>query len=521
MNDQPSIRAQPFPGWRAAALVFTLLHVALLASRTLYPFIDLPFHLTAATALRQAAAGGGALAAHYTCDLALKPNVAHLLFASLFPAAEWSNRIFYGLYAALLPLATWLLIRRLGGDPAFALLAFPLLYSFSVLWGFAGYTLGLPLVLLFLAGLYSELTAPGLGKEIGLCLLLVLIFLTHALPVLFLSLVLLLCAAAGWRRPWPARRRWLWIPLPAWLLLAAWWTQTSATGEAVGSVSTLEHLWLYYSRELFSLETVWTRCKDLFGQNLYLTDGAGRLFFSILFSAAALTPLVLAAGPWGAHLRALLRKPAGRFAGLFLAAAFGCALLLPPGLPGQWAIYQRFPILALLAAVVTAALLPWRWTTPRRLALGVVLLLHLGLYADYFIDFEHRNRGFRPDLFAGLAPEDRLGGLIYDREYRGRPVYVHFADYYTVWHGGPAVSSAGRFRFGAVRLRPEVTELPAPILWLDPNTTYDGQFQDLEALLVRGEVPPEDHEWLEGFELLRTRGAWALYRNRAAAIEAR
>lgn len=507
---QPDLTQQPdqgtFTGWPLIFAFFLVLHGILLVTPRVYPFIDLPFHLTAATAMAQVDAGAGPLSDLFTYDLAFRPNVVHLLFVKLpvFASVEWGNRVYYGIYALLLPLSVLFLVRRLRGDPAVALLAFLLLYNFDLHWGFAGYTLSIPLVLFFLGGLVSEAQQGSRRRRWWLSLLLVAIFLTHALAALFASLLVLLLAAEGWRRE--RRLGWWWVPLPMWGLLVGWWL----TGRGLHASATDFDAWTYYRYEMLSQAGLWYRLKSVLTENLHLWPKGWRFPLTSFFTLAVIAPLLLG---WR-RLRPEVARPAGRYALLFLLAALGCVALLPPMLPGQWAVFQRFPVFLLLAAIGLGSRLIRRWTAAGRCALVLVLSLHAALYIDYFLDFARSTRSFRPDLFAAVPVDARLAAVIYDTDFRDQPLYAHFGDYFTIWRGGESASSMAHFRFGVVRYRTGLPKPPEPPLWIRPTVGYDGRFSDLDYLLVRGSVPAADRHYFSAFDLAEERSPWLLYRRR-------
>ncbi|MCG8458204.1 MAG: hypothetical protein MI919_18145, partial [Holophagales bacterium] len=481
-------------------MVLLLAHVALLVTPAVYPFIDLPFHLTAASAMRQLDMGQGPLSELFTYDLAWQPNVTHLRLVSspLFSSVEWGNRFYLGAYALLFPLSALFLIRRLGGDPAISLLSFLLLYNFNLKWGFAGYILAVPLVLFFVGGLVSEIRRGAWWRRCLLSVLLVVIFWTHALAALFASLVVGLFALESW---WRGRRLgWWWVPLPMWAILVYWWWNGHRGHVDPGGFD----LWTYYRYEMFSPSGLWDRLKALFRDNLHLGPRSWRMPVAVLFTLAALAPLACG---WR-RLRSQVDRPEGRQALLFLVGAAGCSALLPPALPGEWAVFQRFSVFVLLAAIALGSRLVCHWNGTARWALTAIVTLHAVLYAGYFHDFSESNRSFRPDLFAGISDQARLAALIYDPQFRDQPIYTHFGDYFTVWQGGVSASAAAHFRFGVVRYRSDAARTPEPPLWNDPSAGYDGRFSGFDYLLVRGEIPAADRLHLDEFDAVEERPPW-------------
>ncbi|MCG8461427.1 MAG: hypothetical protein MI919_34530, partial [Holophagales bacterium] len=454
-----------------------------------------------------------------TYDFTGRPNVAHLWLTSspIFPSVEHGNRAWYLLYALLLPLSVLFLIRTLGGDPAVSLFSFLLLYNFNVHWGFAGFTLAVPLVLLFLGVLRSEMGRGEVGKRLLLCLLMAAIFFTHVLAALFASLLAGLYALDILRRE--RRLRWWWTPLPTWGLLLAWWWGRDGVESSSGGEGLFAYLLAYYPSGFLDREGLWDRLKSIFQEHLHLWPQGWRFPLTISLTLVILLPASIRLWRWLISRQGSVPREtpscsslSGRFAWIFLLASVACVALLPHRLSGEWSIYQRFPVFVLLAAITFGSLRrgPWRRWAPTGLV--VVLGLHVFLYADYFRAFARDHRGLDPELFAEVPREARLGAVLYDTSFRDQPVYIHFGEYFTVWRGGLTASPMARFRFATVRRRPDALPLPPPMLWIDKNAAYDDRYRELEYLLVRGPIPLGDRPLFTDHELVAESHTWSVYR---------
>ena len=137
---------------------------------------------------------------------------------------------------------------------------------------------------------------------------------------------------------------------------------------------------------------------------------------------------------------------------------------------------------------------------------------HFALWAQYFAAFNAENRGFDAAFLRAETP-GRLGGLVYDHTFRGRPLYIHFPAYYTVWERGIATAKFADYRFGAVRRAPG-NDLPPYLEWVGKLGGYDGRYAGMDLLLTRGVVP--DPRALAGFELVRDARKWSLFARAAA-----
>ncbi len=490
-----------------------LLHVGLLLGRRLLPFIDLPNHLSMATVFRYFGEEGNRFAEFFKLNLFPKPNVFHLFFCGLpiFPTVEWANRIFYALYVVLLASSIFLLIRKAGGERWFAVLSFLLLYNFNVGWGLVEYTIAIPLVVLLVCFLFDLLDGGGPGSRIAVAAMLILIFLSHALASCF-SLLLFFTAVLMRHGLSPKKLlRDFSLALPTLGLFAWWWIANAAPGET----GTLEFLAGYYRREY--LPTLGSRLGDwLVADNYFLYKGLRGRLAALLFSMAILLP----------PLRRLLRGGRGvleRFKDprlipltAFFLCSLGCYLFLPDRIPAQRILYQRFSVFCLLSTIPVAAVIH-RDGVGKILAVTIcaAAFCHFALWAHYFRDFDKENRQFTE---AVMPEENRMGALIFDLFFRGKPLYIHFPNYYIVWKKGIAVTTLADFRFGTVKRAVDFRKLPpyTNVHWtgsLEKGYLYDGRFDELEYILVKGEIPPR-HDWgLRHFKKDRSVPGWTLLKN--------
>jgi hypothetical protein len=142
-----------------------------------------------------------------------------------------------------------------------------------------------------------------------------------------------------------------------------------------------------------------------------------------------------------------------------------------------------------------------------------VVALHFGLWAGYFSDFKKESRSFTKNLFPVAAGQKKLAGLIYDFQFRGRPIYIHFPNYYITWKQGIASTCLIDYRFGTIRRKASKTALPSyrRIEWVGKRQGYDGRFANMDLLLVRGEIPGPHRVYMKHFTLQRRSGKWSLY----------
>jgi hypothetical protein len=499
----------------AAVAVITCLHLACVLSQRLYPFVDLPNHLAGATIYRYAGNGGNEFAHYFTVDALLRPNTFHLLFcgARVFPSVEVANTVFYALYVILLPVSVLVLIRQLGGNRWLTLLCFPLMYNFNVCWGFVGFTFSLPLALLLMAAMFHAFQHDRTRSKILLAAGFLLLYFVHVLTTLLCLLVFACLLAGRLRRSAASAMRHAAAALPVVALLAVWWLAFAEHSEE----GIFGFLARYYTRNY--ARTVHLRAGLLCYDNYFLYPGrAGKLLgsaFGLTFLASLAAMLVLRRK----HLRETWRHTRAPAAVLLVLVSLACGLFLPDHLPGQSILYERFAVFFLASvAVLCGVLAPRRLPVPAVMALAAVCLIHLALWGGYFLDFSRRTRGFTRGLLPAGAPGRKLAALIYDHDFRGKPAFIHFQNYYIIWKKGIAPTSIVDYRFGAVRRAVGRETLPKHrdynTLRRDLALDRDPGYADVDYLLVRGELPPQVRRYLPGFEPARQTGKWWLYVNR-------
>jgi hypothetical protein len=493
----------------AILTILIALHIVLIATTRLFPFTDLPNHLAAATIHRHLNEPGTGFAAYYLPDLFPKPNVFHALFCSipLFPSVESANRVFLALYAALLPLSLLLVIVRLGGNRWFSLLSFPLLYNYNMSWGFIGFAFSIPFVFLFLYLLIEHLREGSVWYRYAASLLMVFIFFVHALAAIFASVLLLACIFLAGKRTlsWKAQRCAMILPVVT--ILIAWW---KVEASHYGGRGIARFLGTYYRHEYFA--TFGDRKSIFVLDNIHLFEGNDGYLIGLVFSLCIVLPVLI--------LLLRRRKPGdgrggveGRFSLALLLTALACFIILPNQIPRQAILYQRFSVLVLLSVIVLGSTLVRR-PPPVPAAAGIVAasLLHLLLWTGYFIDFNRENAGFTSSFLPDGRRGGRLAGLVYDYRFRGKPIYIHFPNYYIIWQRGVASTKIVDYRFGIIRRKVGHRELPMYEEWIGVLPEYDGRYGGMDFLLVRGEPGPGHIESLAGFTPLRAEGAWMLYK---------
>ncbi|MEJ2004782.1 MAG: hypothetical protein P8X57_07430 [Cyclobacteriaceae bacterium] len=193
---------------------------------------------------------------------------------------------------------------------------------------------------------------------------------------------------------------------------------------------------------------------------------------------------------------------------VFAVVALICFLFLPSKLPGQTPLFERFSTWVLLALILLISTV-----VPDRKSLRFFIPAVLGLYViawtEYFVTFNQVNEEFDKEFLAELGRDDMLYGLIYDHTFRGRPVYIHYPNYHTVWNHGPASSKIIDYRFGIIRRKINGRPIPRYNEWI--GIAIDTvESSPANYILVHGEGPVKDKN-LDGFRQVGQAGNWFLY----------
>ena len=486
-------------------LAFVLLNSIFLASVALLPFVDLPNHLAEATIYKYYAADN-LLGKYYQPTPWYFPNTFHTVFCSLFPSVEWGNKVFHILYIVLLHGSMFLAIRQLNGNPWYGLLAILFTYNYNVSFGFVGFAISLPVLILlfYVVLLYIEKERMYLNFAVGF--LLILLFLMHAQNALLGLMIYGAMIGYHYRRSFGRIvAHGLLIPAPVVIMIVAWWFTRTTQEEG----STLAYLQEYYSSGYF--QNFALRFGVIAFDNFQLREGIpGFLIATAFFLCIVIPALFIKPWQWKFARRSI--TPELIYAGIFFMIILGCYLVAPHSMPGQAPIFQRFCTILILSFVILASI-PLRTANIPWLKHYVILVIsaYSLFWFEYIYSFNRENQMFSRELFDGMEREKKLAGLIYDNDYRGRNVYIHFPNYYIVWHKGIAASKIIDYRFGVVRRVAPETELPFYQEMIGENYRYQSQYANIDYFLVRGSAPVENDLHLSGFSLWRKAEPWKIY----------
>ena len=297
-----------------------------------------------------------------------------------------------------------------GGDPRLALLVVPGLYGFAFNWGLLGFLAAAPLALCFLVLANRMQQRPTLRRGVWLALMLMGLFLCHAM-VAAMAAVLAGASVLGYWRQW---RRELQMALPVCILLpllGGWWWH-SVAGLA-----------------LTHKPVEWQLGLDRFPKLMVDIAGWPDDGISALLMGLTVVPVVALLG-WRREWRAWLP----------LAVCVAIALLGPHSIFGVDAVYQRYALFVLpcLALVLRG---------PQKVAPGrakaavlwvtVFALICTGLLSWRMMVFDREARGFAR-VMDRMAPSERVLSMNFEprsKVFAGWPL-LHLPAWYSALHGG-------------------------------------------------------------------------------------
>ena len=495
---------------RSYALVLAgmiIIHICLLTTLRIFPMTDLPFHLAVATIHKHYGEVSNHFAEYYSVDLFPKPNCLHPLFCGLriFPGVEFGNKVYYGIYLVLLPVSVLLIIRKIRGNPWISLLSLLLLYNLSFRWGFAGHTMAIPLVLLTLYFHLRTLSDPRPIFRVLVAVFLVGLYFVHSEASLFCALALLGSILFHYRRSAAILGREL-LPLIPLAVIVLWWVGwvSRTEGHVLGGLLT------YYKTEF--LPTIAERGELLYVDHRHLFAGLAGRVIGTLFSLIIVGPLVVGLVRHWRSFRESLARPELKSVLVFMFITLLCYWLLPPRLPGVVCIYRRLSVFILAWAVVLlAAVYSRRLPRLAVLALCGAVLFHVVLWGDYFRDFRADTKSFTREVLPQDSRDKTLIGLILDWQFRGVPIYLHFADYYVVWDLGITKSRFTQFKY--VNVWPKKPQEWPPVATEDGSSASQlmKAYSSSDFILVRAEPGRIPHSYLRNFDFKKQSGEWSLY----------
>ncbi len=184
--------------------------------------------------------------------------------------------------------------------------------------------------------------------------------------------------------------------------------------------------------------------------------------------------------------------------------------LLPSDIPEQNFIFQRFTIFIWLGliALFSRFIFDIKYFSKYKIILIFSLILFQIMVFEYFISFQKECKNFTPDFFKEIKQSERVYGLFFDSEYRGRPIFIHFHNYFTIWNKGISGGIVD-YRFSLIKRKTDINKLPAYNPWAGNLEQYNNEYSDVEYILSRN----EDCKQIDNFIISKKDNKWILYKN--------
>jgi hypothetical protein len=298
--------------------------------------------------------------------------------------------------------------------------------------------------------------------------------------------------------------------VPVIIIILIWWIGDNA---GYGEPGLIKFLFYYYKNEFF--QSIPLRGGLLIFDNYALFDRISGYAVAFFFSFFTLTivfwPFIVSKKP---SIVDFIKENKYRQIFLFILGSLACFLFIPLRLPGYSFILQRFSIFFFIAIIILGSLI--NKSSLRPFAIGIicaVCLVHYVLWYGYFREFNKENETFTKNIFSFDSNDKKMAGLIYDYKFRGRPVYEHFLDYYIVWKNGIATTRFIDERSFPVGRKADMKALPKYLHNVGKNNNYDGRYEGMDYILVRGQIPLKDKKYFNNFQTIKSSGKWSVMKN--------
>lgn len=497
----------------------TLLLVAMGVASTLpifavrhAPLQDLPQHLATVRVLRDYHDAGFGFDRYFDIALGrtqyLSYYAAVVAFSTLF-GVILANKIVLGLALVALPLALASLLRAIDRDPIWALACLPLTYNAHLILGFLNFVAALPLAVFGLTLAIRQRETPSRRRAWALGVLAVVLFYTHVVPfaLFFLGAVLV---SFGRDLRSTARRL---LPLvPAVLATLLWLVRSPAGGSVLAALGDTAYA---VSGRKPAFASIAANLKDVFSWLLDVFPGDADEELFVCWCIVLATAFAVGAG----RARPPRETALGARIGLLFPASIVGYFAAPTSYDWIWPINGRFPILALLFAIV---LLPSLGPMPRRLfaaALCAISLVSFYDVLDAFRGFESETTGLEASI-AHIPPGSRVAGLIYDRGSRfvRYSPFLHAVAWYQVERGGVVMFSFANFPESPIVFRHK--DQPPAVMsrweWMPERVDPDRELGWYDYVLTRGRAGRifRSLEW----QRIYSDQAWAVWSQRRKAL---
>lgn len=478
----------------AAFLLLSVLFALPLILVSYAPMQDFVAHVRIAEVWRQAGHGASLMATEHGTRSWLQPYVGyHLLLRGLglvLPLLS-AQKVLLLLYTLSVPLSFLYLLLSLGRDRRYALLSFGFIYNAPLIYGLFPQALSLPLILVGLGVLRTQMQAPSLRREMLIGALTVALFFFHFAAFFTFGLAAIAVFLCNLVRVRDVLRRGL-FALPA-LGLATYW-----------ALSTIESHGF--------IPVYWSITTNLANFRLGLTDILVGGMDEVALLAALFTVVGCLMLP--VHRESAKRDWAIGVAGMVLCVA---VFVLPAGAKAPayiWAPNLRLalPGVLLLVTIARADLARWRAVI---LAPALVAFIALAITLTLsFLRFDTEARKIDA-LIAKIPADKKILPLLYevgDGVHRGKP-YMHLPELYQLRQGGFVAYGF----VGGPAAPVFIKHPPAAPIWFMPltfNYQLHGRYHYFLAIWPEGPQPPKTFVGAgNNVRLVDFSGRFCLYEN--------
>ncbi|MCI0472708.1 MAG: hypothetical protein L0Y76_03905, partial [Ignavibacteria bacterium] len=319
--------------------VVIILNIFWVVSTPILPFVDLPFRLAESVIFHHYNNPDYLFSEYYVIPSLLKSNIFHTVFCSLsiFGNPETANKIYYSIYIILMPVSSYIIIKKLNGNIFYSLLPVLFLLNHNVHWGFTGYTMSVPILIILFAVFHDYFVSGIMNRIFFIGFFFILIFYLHFQSALFALFAFAILNFVYLKKDKLRFFSGFLIAVPVVLLMVL-----SYSPDKDGNSTIMFLLEYYRNTFLFSLPERFQILLIL--DNFVLFNGTAGIIYSA--SITALIAVTLIISLMKISLREIYRKH--KFIVLLLFLNFSCYLFLPDNINGQNIIYERYSVLVFL-----------------------------------------------------------------------------------------------------------------------------------------------------------------------------
>lgn len=485
------------------------MHLYWIISLRILPFIDLPFHLAESTILKDLYNSSLCFSDYYSIPTLIKSNIFHMVFCSLniFPTVEFANKVYYIFYIIIFPLSSLILISYIKGNKWFSLFTFLFIYNHSVHWGFTGFTMSVPFIILFILFIIKYFENPSLLNIIILMFLLLLIFSMHFQNAIFCILIFSAGYIINLKKNVFFYVKYIFIILPVLCIM-----YYAYTFDTTGPNQNLFPFLIDYYKNDY-LASIPERIKVLaVMDNFYFVQGPWGAFFAVIFVMSFVFPILVYLYRRSKKVYDLIQTDNySWYLYVFISSSFLCYFFLPNIIPGQNIVFERFTVFLMLALIIYGAYSYKGILLNKiaRISVVSIVLFHFILVSFYFNDFRNESAAFNKDLLPDNATCKRISGIIYSNTFKNRPVYIHFPMYFIVWKKGISTGLVD-YRFGVIKRKADFDKLPYYREWIGDQRDYSDEYKNIEYILLKDSLKLD----IKGFDITKQSNDWYLYTNR-------